>query len=242
MEEFDLERELQQELENLDKIFQDTVNDDNHVDLNADQNMNFSFSNTPYKLRGMNGRFSLTAYELAEAESEREELQDKLRLLLSKTEEYDQNLAVITKENQEIKALTNQLSKENESLRKQLEDIRKQQQVNNNENNDNSNQSKISKSELGGNVTSNKEFQDLEFKLAETKSKLARMQQAYEDLQIAKELALQELEQEKLARMHIEKERDAFSAAYEASLMHIEKWSKVKAKQSTTLSFLKATS
>jgi AmiR/NasT family two-component response regulator len=69
---------------------------------------------------------------------------------------------------------------------------------------------------------------DLEYKLGEARSKLARTQQSLEDQILARELVEKELEKERLMRMHSEKERDAYSAAYEASLKHFERWSKTK--------------
>jgi hypothetical protein len=74
-------------------------------------------------------------------------------------------------------------------------------------------------------LRSDGEFRELEFKLAETRSKLARTQQAYDDLSLAKDSALIELEKERMIRVHVEKERDAYSAAYEQSLLHFERWS-----------------
>ena len=49
-----------------------------------------------------------------------------------------------------------------------------------------------------------------------------------QDQILAKDLLHKELEKERLIRQHIEKERDAFSAAYEASIRHFEKLSKLK--------------
>ena len=47
---------------------------------------------------------------------------------------------------------------------------------------------------------------------------------AFEDVQLSKEELTKELELQKLKINHVERERDAYSAAYEASLKHLEKW------------------
>jgi hypothetical protein len=67
-----------------------------------------------------------------------------------------------------------------------------------------------------------------DFKVAEARSKLARALQNLDDLTLIKDFALKQLEQEKLTRIHVEKERDAYMAAYEASLTHFDKWSRSK--------------
>jgi hypothetical protein len=75
------------------------------------------------------------------------------------------------------------------------------------------------------------DFNDVEMRLAETRSRLARSAQALDDQKIARECLEKELQMERKVRMHCEKERDAYMAAYEASLKHFEVWAgRAKAK------------
>eukprot|EP01031_Cornospumella_fuschlensis_P034820 gene34820-42169_t len=194
----DMERELLQELAQLDSIFGD--------------GLNAATSTKPIssRLRG-----TLSTYEIAAAESEREELQDSLRILLSKTEDFDAQLRQVNAENFAIRSANEQLRRENLTLRQMLVDQEKELE------------GQRGRSGVGGEV--GEDFRLLEFKLAETRSKLARAQQVFEDCHLAKEQALRELEAERQRRIHVEKERDAYSAAYEASLQHFERWSRHKA-------------
>lgn len=160
---------------------------------------------------------SRSAYELAQAEGEKEILEDRLHELLSKTDEYNCKLIALTHTNVDLVSRNDKLTKENEDLKSQLAALQKL------------------KTDVD---TSNSEerFRIVEFKLAETKSRLARTQQTFDDLSLAKDYALKELEQERLMRIHAEKERDAYCAAYEASLSHFDRWtSKAKAQQQQQL-------
>jgi hypothetical protein len=204
-QELDLERELLQELEKLDSIFVHDNEDSQHV---------YTPSRTGRLSRDSLG--TLSAYELAAAESEKEELQDKLRVLLSKTEDFDQQLRNLTTENFALRSANEHLYYENEQLKLSPTDY------------DHSHQQNLAGD--GAESIDIEEFRLLEFKLAETRSKLAKSQQLYEDLYMAKEQALRELDQERLTRIHAEKERDAYSAAYEAALQHFERWTKTKVK------------
>lgn len=199
----DLEKELLQELEKFDVIFAAQEATANASDAAAGKSSRLS-------------RGTISTYELAAAESEKEELQDRLRVLLSKTEDYDQHLRALHEENLALRSANEQLFQENQQLNQSLashEQHRQQQRP-----------------ESAGEEVDIEDFRLLEFKLAETRSKLARTQQLYEDLHLAKEHALREMEQERISRVHVEKERDAYSAAYEASLQHFEKWTKAKVK------------
>lgn len=161
------------------------------------------------------GRKSLSAYELAVAEGEKEELEDRLHELLSKTEEYDSKLLQLNHANIDLVSQNSRLALENSMLRLQLEEALCQQS---------------SAARPSGQHTE-KEYQEMEYRLAETRSKLARALQTFDDLSLAKDFAVKQLEQERLARVHVEKERDAYSAAYEASLTHFDKWSRSKQQQ-----------
>jgi bisphosphoglycerate-independent phosphoglycerate mutase (AlkP superfamily) len=50
------------------------------------------------------------------------------------------------------------------------------------------------------------------------------MQKSLEDVVMSKEELMRELEMDKLRINHVERERDAYSAAYEASLKNFDKW------------------
>eukprot|EP01039_Chlorochromonas_danica_P001301 gene1301-1420_t len=211
--ELDLEQELLQELEKFDSMFAEHEEEEGQLQLH-----DLSLSHNQSQSQSRLSRGTLSAYELAVAESEKEELQDRLRVLLSKTEDFDQQLRDLTAENLALRCANDQLYHENQHLKLSLSEYEKIHQSN---------------GLSGGSATQHIELEDfrlLEFKLAETRSKLARTQQLNEDLHLAKEQALRELDQERLTRIHIEKERDAYSAAYEASLQHFERWTKAKVK------------
>lgn len=159
----------------------------------------------------------LSIFERHELDSEKEELQDRLNALLSQSEYYDQqmlmlqvNLLEITKRNEELRHENALLREKASSGRKSPVDICSE------ENNPN----KLMYSES--------DYKTLEFKLAETKSKLARIQQYQDDQMLVKEVLEKELDVERSRRILAEKERDAYIAAYEASLKHFEKWSRTK--------------
>ncbi len=222
-QEIDLEQELRLELEKLDQIYLSDYDPHNTSQLSDRM---FSPGGDGQKT----SRLSYSAYELAEAEIEKEELHDKLQLLLSKTEEYDRQFLELNKINFELKSRNEQYQRENERLLHYIQEL-EENQKNNNQNSNNS-----SPTNNGLKQRTEEEFRQLEFKLAETRSKLARTQQAYDDLSLAKDSALIELEKERMIRLHVEKERDAYSAAYEQSLLHFEKWTtKAKTKSKFSL-------
>lgn len=200
--EADLETELKLELEKLDRIF---LEESGNWSQDAS---NISFRDTSHR------------YELAEAESEKEELQDKLRLLTFKNEEYDRQLLELHQSNLELKSVNGKLNRENESLLQRIKVLE---------------EAEIRLSKASSNDAAEKNFEQqliqMEFKLAETRAKLARSEQHLEDQLLAKDLILKEYEKEKNARVHVEKERDAYSAAYQSSLQQFEKWLKFKQNQ-----------
>jgi chromosome segregation ATPase len=211
LEELDLDQELRLELEKLDQIFLADTAGNSHSSPQKGSSLGFDGDGTPFN----RSRLSQSAFELAEAEIEKEELHDKLQFLLSKTEDYDRQLLDVTNLNFELKSRNEQFQRENERLLQriaELETLHKSKSVHS-----------LEKQPIS--LRSETEFRELEFKLAETRSKLARTQQAYDDLSLAKDSALIELEKERMIRLHVEKERDAYSAAYEQSLLHFEKWS-----------------
>lgn len=197
----ELEDELQLELQKLEEIFRTEHQNEESNGLQHPANIS------------TRSKLSYSAYEYAEAEGEKEEMQDRLQLLLSKTEEFDSQLAEMNRINMDLKAENHRKDMENIRLKKQLEEI--------------------SISNFHGATTRGSNGEDLlsdaiMLKLAEVQEKLIKAEQDYDDLLLSKEVALRELEQERMTRIHIEKERDAYSAAYEASLRHFEKWTQSK--------------
>ncbi len=168
------------------------------------------------------GRQSLSAYELAVAEGEKEELEDKLHELLTKTNDYDSQLLLLSQNNMELANENKRIRLENASLLQQVQATTKTSLT-----------TVCSPTKCCSTTTSDSQrtctdFEALELLLGETRSKLARSLQTLDDLSLAKDFAVRQLEQERLARVHVEKERDAYSAAYEASLIHFDKWSRAK--------------
>lgn len=203
----ELERDLMLELERFDEIFNA-----------AEEEPPSGNPPSPRLSRG-----TLSTFELAAAESEKEELEDKLKILLSKTEDFDWQLRQLSEENIALRSANEHLHQENLQLKAIVAEYEQQA-------------GRIRADHDNEPSAGSLDIEDLrlvEFKLAETRSKLARSQQLYEDLFMAKEQALRELEQERITRIHVEKERDAYSAAYEASLQHFERWKKTKSKSLT---------
>jgi len=161
----------------------------------------------------------LTVYELAAMEAEKEQLQDRMQLFMAKLEESEAKLLAANRANADLQRTNHSLTKENQILKSRLQEIDVQHQL----------------ELLKRNKSSTEDFSEVEFKLAETRAKLARSQQAYEDVIITKDELAKDLEFERSKVGHIERERDAYSAAYEASLKHFEKWAAVR-KSSVTKS------
>lgn len=150
----------------------------------------------------------LSVYEIAAMEGEKEQLQDRLRLLLAKLEESEDRAAALSRKNKDLRRRNHAVNEENQILRLQLQEREK----------------------VGS--MDQESFAQLEFKLAETRAKLARKEQACDDLLISKEDLARDLELERLKLSHVERERDAFSAAYETSLTHFDKWMVVRKNRS----------
>ena len=157
-----------------------------------------------------------SVFEQAAAEGEREALQDRLQTLLARSEDFELQQVSM----RELVLRNEELMRENSLLRKFRDDYGEEQKAN----------APIAV----GKSDPDESFKDLEFRLAEARSKLARALQSQDDHLLARELAEKRLDQEKLARSHAEKERDAYAAAYEASLKHFEKWSQRKIGTSST--------
>jgi chromosome segregation ATPase len=189
-----LEHELKKELEEFDTFLCDERWNSNHAPK------------------------SLSAFEIAEAESEKEELQDRLHILLTRTEDFESQICQVQSNLLNLTVANKSLHSENEILKDVLEKQNCQRKT-----------PDEAEPSSGGQLPEN--YYDLEYRLAETRAQLARSQQATEDLLLARELLEKELEHERRRREHAEKERDAYSAAYEASLKHFEKWSEKKQHQ-----------
>lgn len=226
MADIDLEHELQLELAKLDQIFlastQDSEDDPRAVHVDA-KGMTPGFSFRSASLDFGSPPQARVAFELAEAEIEKEELQDQLRILLSKTEDFDAQLLQLHAENQDLFTRYTQVLRENERLKQEVTDMRNERTT-----------SQVlstpgAAAPSSVPTVSEQDYQALEFKLAETRAKLARFQQHFEDLTLAREVTVKELERERLLRLKAEKERDAYSAAYEMSLKKIDHWAQTKA-------------
>lgn len=211
--ELDIEEELKAELEKLDQIFSTNNLDffDEEIPLPPDEDI----PNSQRK-----SRMSQSAYELAQAEIEKEELQDKLHILISKTEEYNKQIFELNEENLIMKRKNEQLNRENEDLKSQLEELEARVA---------SNEKTGPDSNIPRSVNSiDMDYSELEFKYAEVKSRLAKSQQQNEDLTMTRDALLAECEREKFLRQKADREKDAYSTAYQASVQQIEKWSKFR--------------
>jgi DNA repair exonuclease SbcCD ATPase subunit len=159
-------------------------------------------------------RDAQSIFDLASAEGEKEALHDRLATLLARSEDFESQQASL----RELASRNEELLRENAVLRKFREDYIEQQQS----------AADVAATRSKSSEDLEERYKELEFTLAETRSKLARAQQAQDDHLLARELAEKRLDQEKVGRSHAEKERDAYAAAYEASLKHFERWSNRK--------------
>ena len=173
------------------------------------------------------------SFELADSESERECLQDKYDSLRNRNEELEQLLVekdaqydailkahdVALVEIEDLKRTIKQLKSErDEAIGQRF--IMQQQSVLDSSIISDSAIEKILREEL---IKQRKKFDELEFKFAEARSALARAQQCMEDHVMSRELAETERNQDRAARLLAERERDAYMAAYEASVRHLDK-------------------
>jgi DNA repair exonuclease SbcCD ATPase subunit len=215
----DLEDEIRTELERLEQIF----NEESQIESSGQK-----FKEKP-------NRLSYSAYEYAEAEGEKEELEDKFNQLLTKSEEWNAQIEYVSRQNADLQAHNSQLVSDNVLLRQKLGMSETSQPTvptlsvlapDTESKSGSIGDSAVPAYECYGALSQGSIA--LELLLAETRAKLLRMEAAYHDMVLLKDAALQELEGERAMRVHAEKERDAFSAAYEASLQHFEKWSRTK--------------
>ena len=160
----------------------------------------------------------LSPFELAEAEGEKEALQDRLHLLLARSDDMENEMSAVKLKLLSLSIANETLSQENATLR--------------------TIGSMVSTASEGSRSSSSK-YNDLEYRFAVTRSNLARAQQVAEDQVLAREVIERELHHEQRRREHAEKERDAYSSAYEASLKHFERWSEKKQQQTKLSPFHK---
>jgi hypothetical protein len=195
-------------------------------------------------------RKNSSAFELANSEIEKEELQDLINTYKMREEEYDTYMSNVQDELFCLRSKSEGLSNENKDLRCKLllHNSSSNDKICSGSSVDyltittptkelypltpiksNSNAAGISTeekklgSEMKKDLVELRNYEILEFKLAETKAKLARAIQTIEDEKYEKIEIEKFLEAEKLKRLHCEKERDAYMLAYEQSLSHINK-------------------
>lgn len=74
------------------------------------------------------------------------------------------------------------------------------------------------------NVPSGDDVADLQKELQEANLALLKFKKLNDELIISKELAEKKMHQEKLLRLHSDKEKEAYALAFSSSLGHFEKW------------------
>jgi hypothetical protein len=220
----EMENDIERELQKLEQIFDDEnylleytdENHDNRTRLNNGTSRLVPKAKSKHILKQeQSRRENYTAYDIAAAEGDREELQDRLHMLLSKMEVYDKLAEQLNIRNTDLIRKNETLINENQQLRSEIIELKSSSAV------------KDTISHDMNSLTSAKidhVFSQLEHKLADTRSQLARSQQSVGDLEMHRERLLEQLDEEENRRMHAEKERDVYSEAYEQSLMHFDKW------------------
>lgn len=132
-----------------------------------------------------NHEFNLQLKEIAIAqgheEGEKEDIENKLQCLQLQIDDYEKQLHLIQQRNSKLIA-------ENEKLNVEIEALQDSKNAN-----------------FHVNISSSEENANLEYLLAETRSKLARSQQQSEDQALARELAEKEMVHERILRLHAEK-------------------------------------
>lgn len=245
----EMENDIERELKKLEQIFDDenylleSSNTDDRVNRQTRGHQTANYNNRISNSNGNSNnqmhrrskqeekaRESYTAYEIAAAEGDREELQDRLNMLLSKMEDYDKLAEQLNIRNSDLIRKNENLINENQTFRNQILELKASAAVKDSISND---MNRL----MAPSAKSEHVYSQLEFKLAETRSQLARSQQSIEDLELYKDQLIQKLDEEELKRVHAEKERDAYSAAYEQSLAHFEKWLNESKKKSIGTKF-----
>jgi hypothetical protein len=189
--ESDLEEEIRAELERLEQIF----NDESQLES--------------VNLHGGSlkpNRVSYSAYEYAEAEGEKEELEDKLNQLLSKADDWKSQIEYVSRLNAGLQAENLRLVKENASLRQGASSTNGTANViiplaANAEYKIETDIEADRVYECFGSLSQGSIA--LELLLAEARARTASAEAALRDTETVKDAALQELEKERLLRIHV---------------------------------------
>ena len=229
--EFDLEAELQLELEKLDLIFQEStgVSASNSLDSVA---LSHSVHNTPGKFLqgGDDEELAAARYELAEAEIEKEDLEDKVQLLRMKLEQYDTEMLSLTQQNLELRKINDTIKKDNEELLLRLGDREHQlsqlslqmtDQSHTEQHHHNASISSLLGSP-GGLSTGLGSDDKPSYEVLEMKVKT---------LVITSEILLRDLQKEKALRTRAEKEKEAYQKALDRTMKKVEEWAKSREKR-----------
>lgn len=207
--------ELQNELDNLETLFLQKGDD-----IHGPKLKNVSKTNRSFLVQSDAGDpRRLQQFLQAETDGDKELLQDKLQALTAQSEIELTRMTL-------MQANLSELMKKNECL--ELDNAQYKDRIAYLESLLENSSQKYSNDEL---YSHDKAYKDLEFKYAQSKSYIAQLLQAQDDITLAKEALDKEIEIEQRRRLIAEKERDAYISAYESSLEHFEKWSKVKLKR-----------
>lgn len=160
------------------------------------------------------------SFELAAAESEREKLYDKMHDLAARVEELEMH-------NRHQDGMIAHLKKRNRSLEEKL------LVAESNRNRFDETDSEPSPLEIENDKQQELyrlKCKALEIKLREMKLLLHQSQKNAQDAATARQSCELARQEELAKRVHAEKQRDAYAAAYRQALGHIEKWSTSPAK------------
>jgi hypothetical protein len=145
--------------------------------------------------------------ELAAAESEREKLYDKLHDLTARVEELEAH-------NRHQETLLIQMNRKNRQLEEKVRSLDENE----------ISESSVFDDNIAELLRAKNKALDLE--LNEARALLMQSMKSCRDAITAKKTADNEREAEMKRRLLAEKQRDAYAAAYQQALSHIEKWSK----------------
>ena len=200
-----LQDELTRELEIFERIIQGGISDD--VDSIYNNASPFTPKNGTPTSSSQKYRTTVNAFELAEVEGESEELQDRMASLLGKSVESEQVISRLENDLKSLQIKFELLEQENNILR--------------------------SEHNLANFTHDRIQYQNedemkesMEYKLAETKFRLARALTQLDDSKFSKETLEYELEKERKLRIRYEKERKIYEDAYVESIKYVEILSK----------------
>lgn len=205
-----LERELRDELEKFDHIFERGTQGEQEIDHAPQQQFQFNRRNGPR---------TLSAFELAQAEGDRECLEDRLDALTKDCEEKEKGLVEFRSKVAELTNQNAELQRNNDLLQFKLSQLSRDKEVSDED---------IKHSSIDQTTQAQALYGELEHRLSETRAQLKSAQSKFLAQAQAQEAIEKELSAERIRRMHAEKERDAYALAYEVSLKHFEKWTQKK--------------